>query len=238
MGLAEEHRGREMVGTLYVVATPIGNLEDVTLRALRMLGEANLILCEDTRVTKKLLARHGIRTPLERFDAVVEGEKTERVLALLGEGKRLALVSDAGTPAVSDPGARLAHAARAAGYAVLAVPGPSSVTAALSVAGVPADSFTFLGFPPHKKGRKTFFERLTQERGTVVFFESTHRILKALASLAEVAPEREVVLASELSKLHEEVLTGTAIELLAMLEEHPEKQKGEFVIVLAPESKR
>src|SRR3989344_1259502 len=122
MGLAEEHRGREMVGTLYVVATPIGNLEDVTLRALRMLGEANLILCEDTRVTKKLLARHGIRTPLERFDAVVEGEKTERVLALLGEGKRLALVSDAGTPAVSDPGARLAHAARAAGYAVLAVP--------------------------------------------------------------------------------------------------------------------
>lgn len=233
-------------GVLYVVATPIGNLEDITLRALRVLKEVDLVLCEDTRVTRKLLSHYDIKVSTERFDAVVEGKRVETVLDWFREGKRIALVSDAGTPTVSDPGARLVRAVREAGYEVFAVPGPSAVTAALSVAGVPADSFIFFGYPPHKKGRETFFENLKQllidGEKTVVFFESTHRIMKTLASLEGVLEEpahsheladRGIVVVSELTKMHEEVLTGTAEEIHKTLEDNPQKQKGEFVIIIS-----
>jgi len=221
-------------GKLYIVATPIGNLEDVTIRMLRVLGEVDLILCEDTRVTKKLLSRYDIKTKLERFDAVVEGGKINTVLEWLDDGKQIALVSDSGTPGVSDPGARLVQATRQKGFEIVAIPGPSAVTAALSISGVSADRFTFLGFPPHKKGRETFFKNLVEKKETVVFFESTHRILKTLTSLSEIIGERTVVLASELTKVHEEVLTGSAGELYKQLVQEPKKQKGEFVVVLTP----
>jgi len=216
-----------MSGELYVVATPIGNLEDISARALRILNEVDTILCEDTRVTRKLLSHYDIHTPTERFDAAVEGEKIASVLEQLSEGKSFALVSDAGTPTVSDPGARLVHAAHEAGLTVNSVPGPSAVTAALSISGVSADSFVFLGYPPHKKGRQTFFDSLIREDRKVVIFESTHRILKTLEALGE----REVVVVSELTKMYEEVLRGTASDVHKIFEEHPEKQKGEFVII-------
>lgn len=226
-------------GILYVVATPIGNLEDITLRALRILKEADTILAEDTRVTKKLLSRYEIKTRVERFDAHIEAKQLWKsdfnsgVIARLQAGEKFALVSDAGTPAISDPGARLVVVARAAGARVEVVPGPSSVTAALSVAGMPHEEFTFLGFLPHKKGRQTALSFVVGSLVPIVLFESTHRIMKLLHELEERVPERRVILARELTKIHEEVLDGTASELLETLTKHPQKQRGEFVVIVA-----
>lgn len=222
----------EQKGVLYVVGTPIGNLEDITPRALRTLNEVAVVFAEDTRVTKKLFDRYAITTRLERCDAQVEAAKIDAARSLLDEGKKVAFVSDAGTPGVSDPGARLVHAVREAGYPITVIPGPSAVTAALSIAGVSADSFVFLGYPPHKKGRKTFFEELGREKRTVVFFESTHRILKALAALSDVVVDRQILVLRELTKIHEEVIEGRPEEVLEILEQVPEKQKGEFVVIV------
>ena len=220
-------------GTLYIVATPIGNLEDITLRALRTLKEVNAVLAEDTRVTKKLLAHYQIDTKIVRFDAIMEVKLTGEAVRRLLEGEKLALVTDAGTPGISDPGARLVKTARAAGIHIEAVPGASSLTTALSVAGVFADEFLFLGFLPHKKGRQTLLKRIAEYDEAVVFFESTHRIMKLLDELTEHTGERPVVLARELTKMHEEVLTGTSAELTAILASQPVKQKGEFVVIVA-----
>lgn len=221
------------MSTLYSVATPIGNLEDITLRALRVLKDVDIVFAEDTRVTKKLLAHYEIETPVLRLDAQTEERKAAAVLKLLEEGKQVALVSDAGTPTISDPGARLVSAVHEAGFQVVTVPGPSAVTAALSVAGVPADNFVFLAFPPHKKGRQTFFETLAHERRTVVFYESPHRIVKTLTSLAETLSDtRQVVICRELTKIHEEVVRGNAQEVHSYFEAYKEKQKGEFVVIL------
>lgn len=219
-------------GVLYVVATPIGNLEDITLRALRILKEADAILAEDTRVTKKLLSKYEIGTRIERFDARVEAKQKEKIIERLQAGEKLALVTDAGTPGISDPGARLVSAARTAGCRIEVIPGASSLAAALSIAGLPGDEFIFLGFLPHKKGRQTMLKYIAEKKTPVVLFESTHRIMKLLGELAAHVPSRTVTLARELTKMHEEVLVGTPTELFERLTKVPEKQRGEFVVIV------
>lgn len=234
------------IGTLSVVATPIGNLEDITLRALRTLKEAEYILCEDTRVTGKLLAHYEIDAKLKRYDAHASDRVHEAVVADLAEGKCVALVTDAGTPGVSDPGVRLivgvreanAHNGEEGQIHIEAIPGASALTAALSVAGISGNQFTFLGFVPQKKGRKTFFERLATYEHPIIFFESTHRIMKTLGSLADSAENSPIdwtiTVARELTKLHEEVISGTPYELIETFTANPTKQKGEFVVLLNP----
>lgn len=222
-------------GTLYIVATPIGNLEDITLRALRILGEVNVIFCEDTRITKRLLERHNLNTQLKSLNARSEQGKTNEVLGHLEKGESVAYVSDAGTPTVSDPGSMLVSAVRETGFKVEVIPGPSAVTAALSITGVPASEFLFLGFLPHKKGRQTLLKEIGESKRTVVLYESTHRILKLLEELKEYAPVNwKVCIARELTKVHEEVLCGSAEELKQALTDDPQKQKGEFVVTIAP----
>lgn len=221
-------------GTLSVVATPIGNLEDITLRALRVLKEASVVACEDTRVTKKLLARYEVHTPTIAFHAHSGEKGFAKILALLEEGKHIALVSDAGTPGISDPGLELVSQVRERlpEVRVDAIPGPSALAAAVSVAGLRAASFTFYGFLPVKKGRETLFKEIAASERASVFYESPHRILKTLTSLAVQLPTgRRVGLCRELTKMFEEVVVGTPQELITMLESNPQKQKGEFVVI-------
>ncbi len=224
------------MATLYVVGTPIGNLEDVTLRALRLLKEVDVILCEDTRVTKRLLERYEIADKkLLAYNEQESGVKIEKVVALLQEGKNLALVSDAGTPGISDPGSFLVQKVKEAlpGLKIESVPGPSALTAALSIAGVPVHDFVFLGFFPHKKGRETLFKEVAASERTMIFYESPHRVLKALASLEKFAPTKKVTIARELTKIHEEVKSGSAMELLEFFEKNAEKVRGEFVVIVS-----
>lgn len=224
-----------MNGTLYVVATPIGNLEDITLRALRILKEVDVVFCEDTRVTKKLLNAYDISYErLRSLNARTEERKIGAILKLLEDGRDVALVSDAGTPTISDPGSRLVRAAHEAGRAVIAIPGPSALIAALSISGLPASEFLFLGFLPHKKGREKLFKEIAEEKRTVVFYESPHRIAKTLTSLAEYLGAREIVVAREITKLHEEVTRGTAGEIREHLSQNKNKTRGEFVLMVAP----
>lgn len=223
------------MGTLSIVATPIGNLEDITLRALRVLREVDYILCEDTRVTGKLLKSHEIKTPLKRYDAHTSESAHERVIEDLQAGKKIALVSDAGTPGISDPGVLLVSQAREAGIKIEAIPGASAVTAAFSIAGITGNAFTFLGFAPQKKGRQTFFKALANQEQPIIFFESTHRIMKALDGLVEVLPsEQKILIARELTKLHEEVVEGNAATVRQYFMENPVHQKGEFVVMVRP----
>jgi 16S rRNA (cytidine1402-2'-O)-methyltransferase len=215
---------------LYVVATPIGNLEDVSARALRILGEVSAIAAEDTRVTARLLARHGIRKPLISYRAPVERRGLPRVMSALDEGD-VALVSDAGTPSVSDPGQPLVTAAWAAGHTVVPIPGPSSVTAALSIAGYSGPGFTFLGYLPRKPGEmRRLMETLREDPRPAVAFDSPYRIARSLALIGEVLPERSLTVSRELTKMHEEVLRGTAAEVLAAL---GDRARGEFTVVIS-----
>jgi 16S rRNA (cytidine1402-2'-O)-methyltransferase len=223
-----------MLGILYVVGTPIGNLEDVTLRAIKTLRDVDLILAEDTRVTGKLLSRLEVQTPLSRFDANAPASQVAKIINALENGKNIALVSDAGTPAVSDPGAWLvAEAVRILGTEVkiVPIPGPSAVTAALSVSGFYTDIFTFYGFLPPKKGRSARLDEICASPNAVVFFESPHRINKTLLELATRAPTRRAVICRELTKMFETVERGTIAELSAPGRVRPQ---GELVIVLAP----
>jgi 16S rRNA (cytidine1402-2'-O)-methyltransferase len=219
-------------GTLFIVATPIGNLEDITFRAVRILGMVDYVLCEDTRVTGKLLSHYDIKATLHRYDAHASEHTHQVIIADLLAGKNIALVSDAGTPGVSDPGVLLVARAREAGARIEVIPGPSSVIAAVSLAGIAGNQFTFLGFAPQKKGRETFFKTLSDNPSPVVFLESTHRIMKALTQLAVQLPAAKIYLARELTKLHETLHVGTAAELLTALEADPVKQKGEFVVLV------
>ena len=219
------------MATLYVIATPIGNLEDITLRALRTLKEVDTLFCEDTRVTKKLLSRYEISKPLVRCDERAERKAADQAIELLEEGKDIALVSDAGTPGVSDPGARLVSLVREAGHTVVAIPGPSALTAALSIAGLSGSEFVFLGFLPHKKGRQTALKGIGVEARPVVLYESPHRIEKLMGELSEYAPDKKVSLFRELTKMHEQVLTGEPGELWARLETDG-SARGEFVVVV------
>jgi 16S rRNA (cytidine1402-2'-O)-methyltransferase len=220
---------------IYVVSTPIGNLEDITLRALRILKEVDLVLCEDTRVTKKLLSHYDIHTATMSYHAHSTLQKIDTIIEMLRDGKNLALVSDAGTPAVSDPGSLLVEKIREAlpEEKIMAIPGASALTAAMAVAGVPVQDFTFLGFLPHKKGRETLFKEIADSERTVIFYESTHRILKALESLQKFVPTNKVVISREITKMFEETLVGTAEELLKIFADKPEKVRGEFVVIVA-----
>ena len=213
-----------------MVATPIGNLEDVSARALRILGDVGAIAAEDTRITARLLARHGIRKPLISYRAPVERRGLPRVMAELDQHD-VALVSDAGTPTVSDPGEALVTAAWAAGHTVVPIPGPSSVTAALSAAGYGGPGFTFLGYLPRKPGEmRRLLATLVADPRPAVAFESPYRIKKALAIIAEVMPERQVTVARELTKIHEELVRGTASEVQAEL---GDRTRGEFTLVIS-----
>lgn len=228
--------------TLYIVGTPIGNLEDVSLRALRILGEVDTVLCEDTRVTKKLLDRHGILKPVVSYHAHSGSAKVGKITEMLRAGRNLALVSDAGTPAVSDPGAELVRLVRdefAADIAlglirIESVPGPSALTAALSVAGAPSSEFTFLGFMPHKKGRQTLFKEISSAERTYIFYESPHRILKTIDSLRKFCADKKITICRELTKIFEEVVEGSAEEVGKYFKTHPDKVRGEFVVIVSP----
>ncbi len=220
---------------LYVVATPIGNLEDITLRALRVLGEVDFILCEDTRVTRKLLSHYEIKTSTISYHSNSKIDKVEKILEMLEEGKNLALVSDAGTPAISDPGVQLIEKIKdkLPNVKILTVPGPSALAAAISVAGVPSARFEFLGFLPHKKGRETIFSEIAKTETTTIFYESPHRIIKTLESLAKHCPEKQITIARELTKIYETSTSGKAAELLQYYDENPEEVRGEFVVIVS-----
>jgi 16S rRNA (cytidine1402-2'-O)-methyltransferase len=218
-----------MSGALYLVATPIGNLEDITLRALRVLREADLVACEDTRHTGKLLAHFEIEKATVSYHEHNESQRTAELLSKLEAGARIALVSDAGTPLISDPGYRLVTAAIAAGIPVVPIPGASALLTALSAAGLATDSFRFCGFlPPKSAQRRKTLEQLRGETCTLIFYEAPHRIQDTLVDIAEIFGDRPVVVARELTKLHEEFLRGTATEVAAQLT----SVKGEITLVI------
>jgi 16S rRNA (cytidine1402-2'-O)-methyltransferase len=218
-------------GKLILIPTPIGNLEDITLRAIRMLKEADAVLAEDTRVTGKLLHHLGISKPLWSYHAHNEHKQIAHLISELNHGKMLALASDAGTPAISDPGFLLVRECLKAGIKVECLPGPTAFVPALVKSGLPSDSFSFLGFLPEKKGRQTALQALALEKRTLVFYESPHRILKTLQQLSEVLGlERRCSVSRELTKLYEETINGSLQELILHFETHP--IKGEFVLVV------
>jgi 16S rRNA (cytidine1402-2'-O)-methyltransferase len=226
------------MATLFIVGTPIGNLEDITARALRVLKEVDLILCEDTRVTRRLLGKYEISTPTLSYHAHSNAAKSEKIFELLETGKNLALVSDAGTPCISDPGALLIAQVRekfGGRVSIVPVPGASALITALSAVGVSVAEFTFLGFLPHKKGREMLFKEIAATKRVVVFYESPHRIEKALHSLEKFCgSERTVVVARELTKIYEEFVRGTASEVRLYFAQHQERVRGEFVVVVIP----
>ncbi|KKS23981.1 MAG: Ribosomal RNA small subunit methyltransferase I [Candidatus Nomurabacteria bacterium GW2011_GWC2_41_8] len=236
----------------YVVATPIGNLGDITLRAIETLKSVDLILCEDTRVTKKLLDKYDIHKPTMSYPSddivgknyrqskLAQSPKLNKIFELLEEGKDLALVSDAGTPGISDPGAMLVSQIKThfshdvnGEVKVIPIPGASAVITALSASGLPIHEFTFLGFLPHKKGRETLFKEITQAKRTMIFYESPHRILKTLESLQKFCPDKKVCIARELTKIYEEFKIGTPAEILEYFNKNKDKQRGEFTVIVA-----
>jgi len=238
--------------TLYIVGTPIGNLEDISLRALRILGEVDFILCEDTRVTGKLLSHYNIKTPAISYHQHSGENKVGEVINLLSSGKNIALVSDAGTPGISDPGGKLIQAVLeklADTVQIESVPGPSAVTASLSISGMPTDKFIFMGFPPHKKGRQTFIKKIIESGWPAVVYESKHRIIKFLEELKKAAEENteankkgivepkpinltSVVVCRELSKMHETVYRGEIDRIIEKIKASANDQKGEFVVIV------
>jgi 16S rRNA (cytidine1402-2'-O)-methyltransferase len=219
---------------LYLVGTPLGNLEDMTFRAVRTLKEADLILAEDTRVSGVLLKQYEIRTPLRSCHGFNERSRVEEILALLSEGQSIALISDAGMPVISDPGGRMVRAVRKAGHPTFAIPGPTAATTALALSGWGENGFVFMGFPPNKSaGRRRLLTTLLDEERPVILYESTHRIRKLLADLAELMPHRQVYVGRELTKKFETSVEGTPAELVTFFETH--SIKGEFAVVLGPQ---
>ena len=242
-------------GKLFIIATAIGNLKDITLRALETLQTVDYILCEDTRVTKKLLDHYQISKPTISYHHHSSESKIKEIAKLLEEGKNLALVTDAGTPGISDPGNRLisiilkrdslgrsvghqndkdeiaaSHSAPRNDNTIIPIPGPCAAIAALSISGFPTDKFYFAGFPPHKNKRQKFFKELAERKETIVFYESTHRIIKTLSELQTFLPQREIMLARELTKQFETIYRGTAEQILEKIKKGP--SKGEFVVVI------
>lgn len=228
-----------MPGTLHIVATPIGNLGDITRRAVETLRDADLVAAEDTRTSQQLLHHLGLRKPMISLHEHNEQARVARILDELRQGRSVALISDAGTPLISDPGYPLVRAVREAGFRVSPVPGPSSVIAALSAAGLPTDRFCFVGFPPHKAGEsRRWLETLKGRGETLVLFESTHRIERLLRQLDELMPDAELVLAKELTKRHERFLQGAPAQCLEHLQQDPLLRKGEFVVLIHPAEAR
>ncbi len=226
-------RVENATGVLYIVATPIGNLEDITLRALKVLRECDLVIAEDTRRSRQLLKHYGIEKPFERsLYRGVERERVEYFIQKLKAGAKIALISDAGTPLISDPGYELVRSAIAEHIPVVSIPGPTALIAALVVSGFSTERFVFEGVPPKRaKAKREFFERLAQEPRTIVLYESPHRVLDTLEVMSEVFPERQLALCRELTKVHEETLRGTAKEILQELKARP-AIKGEITIVI------
>ena len=223
-----------MPGTLYLAATPIGNLEDLTLRVIRLLKEADVVVCEDTRVTSKLMSHLKIQKTLLSLHEHATPERLAQIMVRLQKGENVVYACDAGTPGVNDPGGKLVEAAFAAGVTVVPLPGPSAVTAAISACGFAMDEFTYVGFIPHKKGRETMFREMAARETPTICFESTHRIEKTLAALSKViAPERLLFCGRELTKLHETLYRGTLEEVRNGL--NATSQKGEFVLILGPQ---
>lgn len=222
------------LGILYIVATPIGNLGDMTLRALETLQTVDTVLSEDTRVTGHLLRHFEIRKPLVSFHEHTDQDKAGKLIARMQAGENMALVTDAGTPGISDPGNVLVALAADAGVRVVPIPGANALGAIVSVAGIDMREFMFLGFPPHKKGRQTFFQKVADSVLPVIYYESPHRVIKNLELLAELAPNKKLVLGRELTKMFEEVVRGTVGEVKTYLESKAGKMKGEFVIVVYP----
>jgi 16S rRNA (cytidine1402-2'-O)-methyltransferase len=234
------------IGTLYIVATPIGNLEDITARAVRILGEVDAVVCEDTRITKRLLDHYGIETKVVSFyqnqrkgGATKPVPKLEFLVQELESGKNIALVTDAGTPGISDPGNQLVAAAVAKQIPVVPIPGVSAVATLASVSGIDMGQFVFLGFPPHKKGRETFFKKVLGFSLPVMYYESPHRVLKNLEllrtleeGLAVEGQTKQIILGRELTKMFEEVVRGNVAQMEAYFEANPGKVKGEFVIII------
>lgn len=224
-----------MTGNLYIVATPIGNLKDLTIRAKETLESVDFIVCEDTRVTSKLLAGLGAKKSLLALHQHSADSRQSTIIHRLLKGENAAYVSDAGTPSVNDPGGKLVADALGQGIKVIPIPGPSALTAAISVCGFPMEHFTYLGFVPHKKGRQTFFKDIAEREEAVIFFESTHRLLKALESLCSTLSEsRMVFVGRELTKVYETLYRGTAQEVLEAIKST--SVKGEEVIVIAPKN--
>ena len=220
-------------GILYIIATPIGNLEDITYRAVRILGEVDLIAAEDTRHSLKLLNHFGISKPLTSYFDHNQQIKGERILNALRQGKSVALISDAGTPCISDPGYQLVRDAVAENIPVVPVPGACAAVAALAASGLPTDSFTFAGFPPSRQGkRRTFLSGMSSLPGTLVLYEAPHRLLDTLYDILEVLGERQVIVARELTKMFEEFIRGTASEVIAVVSRGV--VRGEVVVLIAP----
>lgn len=224
------------MATLSVVATPIGNLKDITLRALEVLKSADTVLAEDTRVALKLLRHYEITVPVISYHSHSTERENERALNLLREGKNIALITDAGTPGISDPGSEFISKVREElpDVRIDAIPGASALTSALSIAGVPSATFVFLGFLPHKKGRQTLIKEIANTERAVVLYESPHRIIKLLEELKAAHIERKVVVLRELTKMYEEVISGTPPELLSHFELHKDTIRGEFVVIVSP----
>lgn len=224
------------MSNLYIVATPIGNMGDITLRALETLKSVDLILCEDTRETKKILNKYDIDKPTMSYHAQSKLSKTDKIFELLEEGKDLALVSDAGTPGISDPGAMLVSQVKmhfGDKVKVIPIPGASAIITALSASGLPTHEFTFLGFMPHKKGRETLFKEISESKRTMGFYESPHRIMKTLEALVKFCPNKKVCVARELTKIYEEFVTDTPEEVLKYYEQNKDKVRGEFTVLVA-----
>ena len=224
------------MATLYIIGTPIGNMEDMTLRAIRILGEVDVVLAEDTRVTGKLLKRHNINAKFKSYHQQSTDKVATEIINLLEEGNNLALVTDAGMPGIADPGNELIQKIFQAlpETEIVSVPGASSLTAALSMSGFPTNEFVFLGFLPHKKGRQTLLNEIAEIDRTIVLFESPHRIGKLLKELKDRVPSRECAIFREITKLHESSYRGTVEGLLGQYEEKVIPEKGEFVVVIAP----
>lgn len=222
-----------MAATLYIIATPIGNLEDITYRAVRILGEVDLVAAEDTRHSLKLLNHFNISKPLTSYFDHNQQFKGERILNALRQGKSVALISDAGTPCISDPGYNLVRDAVAEGIAVVPIPGACAAIAALSASGLPSDSFTFAGFPPARQGkRRAFLADMARLPGTLVLYEAPHRLEDTLRDIREVLGDRQVVVARELSKIYEEFIRGSVAEVMAAVSQG--QVRGEIVILIAP----
>ncbi len=220
--------------SLYIIATPIGNLEDITLRAIRTLKECDLVLCEDTRETRKLLNHYDIKTMTQSYHAQSKLSKIDSIIAMLADGRNIALVSDAGTPAISDPGSLLIKKVREElpDLKIESLPGPSALTAAFAVSGIVGGEFTFLGFLPHKKGRETLFKEIGGSQRPYVFYESPHRLLKSLESLIKFAPTKQVMVAKEITKIFEQYIFGTPSEVLEYFTKNADKLRGEFVVIV------
>jgi 16S rRNA (cytidine1402-2'-O)-methyltransferase len=223
-----------LVTNLYIVSTPIGNLGDITLRAIETLKSVDFIVCEDTRVTSILLNYFSIKKELYSLNAANEKFKAQKVIERIKDGESCALVTDAGTPGISDPGTRLINLALKENIEIVSVPGATALVAALSLSGFPSDSFLFEGFLPNKKGRQKNLKELAEEERTIVLYESTYRIVKLIDELTELMPDRQLVVCREITKKFEEVIRGSAQSIQSQLDEHT--LKGEFVVVIAPKN--